>query len=587
MRYLTAELLRDLLLGGSYWVIKHRDRLNQINVFPVADADTGTNLSATLYAMYVRLRERKWRSASELLREAAAELFSNARGNSGLIFSQYMAALSDYIKKEMLELKEFAHSLRRAYHEVYNSLERPMEGTILTVMREVAEAAVREETKNLEAFFERIIKRARAAVERTKELLPILKRKNVVDSGALAFFLFLEGMWLRLKKRINPSELSFTVKLPEVKGSGQQLFCTTLLVQTEQPIKAEELDQFGDSIVISRFQGLTKVHIHTARPERVKEFLSRKGTLRNFFAEPIEERVKRKREVGIIVDSGLDIPSSICEKEAIEVVPLAVLINGRSYKDEEEIYRDLVVDHLMKGDEVRSSQPSPNDFIRAYHRLEKHHKEIIAFHLSRVASGTYNSSLMASRRIKSKVHVFNTASFSMGAGLLALRAVELLDAGKKVEEVLEHLNKLKNQIYTSIYVEDLKYAVKGGRVKKWKGIVSKLFNLRLILGFSEEKGGIYLKTFGFGRKHAFRKLRKDLLSRLDRNRTYDFAIAYTRWNSVLEKFETFIKENFRVRKLLKNTTTPAIMVHAGPFAFGIFALPLSETGFKEEADKRV
>lgn len=577
MKYLTAKQLRELLLGGSFWVIKHKEKLNEINVFPVADSDTGTNLAATLYAMYQKLRNREVNSAAELLKEAARELFSNARGNSGVIFSQYISALSEQIRKEIVELKEFAMSLKKAYLKVYNSLERPMEGTILTVMKEVGEAAIKTEAKNIEAFLENLLQRARIAVEKTRELLPILKRKKVVDSGALAFLLFLEGMWLRLKRKINPQELSFSIRPHNIKTHGDQLFCTTAILESK--LSKQELTKLlegkGDSLLFSRFENLLKIHIHTSEPEVLRKELEKLGELKEFKFEPIEEEIKRIRKVGILVDSALDLPPQTVEEEGIQVVPVAVIIKGAVFKDEEEIYRQKVVEELIKGEEVSSSQPSLHDFIRAYSRLESAFEEVLAFHLSKFASGTFNTSKTAAQNSLSKVYVIDTGSFSLGGGLLVLRALEMLDSGMKASEVARQIEKLKEQVYLSIYADDLKYAVKGGRVKKWKGVLSKAFNLKLILGFSEKKEGIFLKTFAFSREGAYKKMKKDMLSKLDRDTVYDFGIAFTQWNEILEEMEAFIKENFNVRKLIKNFTSPAIMVHGGPFAFGVAALPLS------------
>ncbi len=573
MRTLDANTLKNLMLGGSFWVIKNREELNRINRFPVADADTGTNLSATLYAVFKKLREKEFSSAAQLLKDTAYEAFSNARGNSGLIMSQYLVGLSNYIRREWVEIKELAHSIKSAYTEVYSSLENPIEGTILTVMREVGEEAERINTLSFRNFLLRIISRARLALEKTKNILPVLKREGLVDSGAKGFVLFLEGMRLSLDKQIDYDTLDFNTEYFKW-NSGEGFYCTIATIRTRLTHHeiANKIKDLGDSIIFSSFNELMKVHIHTPEPDRFKEILKEEGEIVSMTAEPIVERELKIRETGLLADSSLDIPIAIAEELGIEIVPLGVIFDGKILKDGEEISREVVAERIMKKEEISSSLPLPIDFIRSYSKLKRNHKRIISFHLSEKASGTYSLSRTIKEKLGISGYVIDTGNFSLGGGLKVLRAVELLDKGEKPDDVVKKLGKLQSNAF--IFADDLSYGVKGGRVKPWKGVLQKYLKLGIILGFSPEKGGIYFRGAAPGGKMAMRLLKHMIKRELGREKLYDIGIAFTKEDSRINGMEKFIRENISTRKIIKSTTSPAIMVHAGPSAFGIFALEI-------------
>lgn len=574
MEKIDAGTLKELLLGGTFWVIENREELNRINKFPVADADTGINLSTTLFAVYRKLIAKDFFSAGRLLKEAAMEAFSNARGNSGIIMSQYLSALSSYIKMEFVDLKEFARSLKRAYHEVLISMENPVEGTILTVMREVGEEAERAERTGLRAFLSRIVERARTSLEKTKEILPVLKREGVVDSGAKGFFLFFEGMKLALEKRINFHKINFDADYPP-NATGDGIYCTVITLRTKQTHEkiSGKISNMGDSIIITSFDDLTKVHIHTDVPEEVKEILMKDGEIINSRFELIVEEEEAKRDVGILADSALDIPKELAKELGIEIVPLGVVVDGKSLKDQDEISREVVAKKLKERSEISSSLPLPSDFIRFYSRLKRKHKSIVAFHLSKTVSGTFNLSRSIASRLKIEVEVIDTGSFSIGGGLKVLRAVELLDNGMPIQKVVEMVKSMESHAF--VYADDLSYAVKGGRVKPWKATLQKYFKLGIIMGFSPERGGLYFKGAAPGAKLALKLMKRKIKKELDLKATYDVGLAFTKEDQRTREIEEFLRNTLRLRKFIKTITSPAIMVHAGPSAFGVFILKVS------------
>ncbi len=572
MENISAGILRKLLLGASKWVIDNREELNKINRFPVADADTGTNLSATLYAVYSLLRKKNFSSAAHLLKEAAKEAFYNARGNSGIILSQYLSALSGYLRREYIEMREFALSLKRAYLDVVKSLENPVEGTIITVMREVGEEAERSWHFSLRDFLGRLLERAKSSLERTKEMLPVLKREGVVDSGAKGFVLFLEGMKLALERKIELSKVNFRLETPSQEKT-EGIYCTVALLKSglkEGEISAR-VAHLGNSLVVSRFQDMVKVHIHTAEVDSFKKILEETGEIVSLTQELIKEEERLRREVGVLVDSALDIPRDMAEALGIEVVPMGVVVEEKTFRDDEEISREAVLRKLMESKEVSSSLPLPVDFIRAFSKLSKNHTAIVAFHLSSKVSGTFSLSRSLAEKFSAKIITVDTEGFSLGGGLKALYAVELLDRGVPPEEVAMVIPQL--QSFSYVFADDLSFGAKGGRVKPWKAKLQKYLGLGIIMGFSNQKGGLYFKGAAPGRRLSLRLLKR-IIARELRHGTYDVGIAFTSYDSRIKEMEEFLRRTVRIRKFVKGITSPAIMVHAGPSAFGIFALKL-------------
>src|SRR5208283_3898656 len=204
--YCGVKRFRQLIMAGADWVMKNRDQLNKINVFPVPDGDTGSNMSMTL-ASAVREMEAVGETTLDATVKAAAwGALMGARGNSGIILSQVLSGLTEGIEgRERLFSEDIALAFSRGVKKAYHAVLHPTEGTILTVVRETAEwaqEAVRTE-KDLARLLDGMVKSAKSSVERTPSLLPKLAEAGVVDAGGLGFLYFLEGILRLLQGRID------------------------------------------------------------------------------------------------------------------------------------------------------------------------------------------------------------------------------------------------------------------------------------------------------------------------------------------------------------------------------------------------
>jgi DAK2 domain fusion protein YloV len=289
IHYFDAKRFKQSIMAGADWVFKNRDQLNKINVFPVPDGDTGTNMSVTLTAAIREMEALEEISLETTVKAAAWGALMGARGNSGIILSQVLSSLAEGIEgRERLFAEDIAFALSRGAKKAYKAVLHPVEGTILTVIKDTAETAeeAAKTERDLAFLLDQMVKSARSSVERTPLLLPKLKEAGVVDAGGLGFLNFLEGMVFLIQGTINtsgPIEDEGMLKGPVSDEAEHHLnfrYCTEFILKgsriSEDTIK-NVLAPMGDSIVVVGDSRLARVHIHTGKPEEVLRYASTLG----------------------------------------------------------------------------------------------------------------------------------------------------------------------------------------------------------------------------------------------------------------------------------------------------------------------
>ena len=298
MTRIDAKTFLSMLVSGANALENNKEKINNMNVFPVPDGDTGINMTLTLGA--VRRLENNYATVGACSSDAASVVLRSARGNSGAILSLFLRGFAKEFKNSVsIGVAELAAGLRRGCDEAYKAVMKPAEGTILTVMRksaEEAEDAVKSgkySDKNITEFFTRFTKAAEKALEKTPEQLPILKEVGVVDAGGCGFVTALKGMLSALKKK--PIELKNSSD--ELEGAADFAefdtesitfpYCTECVVEKnpefEGEDKAGELHELicsiGDSVVFIEDEKIIKLHVHTDHPGKVFEKAGEYGML--------------------------------------------------------------------------------------------------------------------------------------------------------------------------------------------------------------------------------------------------------------------------------------------------------------------
>jgi len=583
---LNSEIFINAVLNGIGKVIKAQEHLNKINVFPVPDGDTGTNLAMTLKEGASVIKESRGLKLCEAVRRFSEALILGAKGNSGVILSQFFLEFAEYIKgKEYISAREFAEALDYATEKTYEALENPVEGTILTVMKDSSRAALKvsKKEKDLIKVILAIYREAQKSLERTPSLLPRLKKSGVVDSGAKGFVLFLEGILEYVRE--GRVDLPEEIKPVEVKSEYieqeelEHRYCTEAVVKGEG-LESHKLKMLlatlGGSLIVMGAGKLFHIHIHTNWPQKVFELLKEKGEiLKKKVDDMLEMNIKRsKGELGIVVDSTADIPLDLAHELDIKVVPLQIIIDGASYLDGIDIRREEVIEKLVEGkSSITTSQPSPHDFKEAIQESLSKNKKVLVITISSALSGTYKSALLASEEFKDKVFVLDSRMGSFGTGLLAIRAREKQAAGYTLEEIIEHLNQGIDKSYFLLTPGSLTYLARSGRVSETQSKIANFLKLRPIFSFKKD-GSLYKKSTGFGTNGTLKKMFKLLTRELIPSMTYDFGIPHVLSSEIAEKIKDFVERNFRARKVLTGEVTPVLSIHTGPGSFGVVAIPV-------------
>ena len=516
MERMDGRNLYYTFIAGAKKVIENQVELNRINVFPVNDGDTGTNLASTIRSVIESLHpDRSYKITADRIAEAT---LINARGNSGIIFAQFFYGLSTETGDlKSVTLKEFAESIQKSVKYVYEAVANPVEGTMLTVIKEWADYIYHtwhrfSDFNHLFISSYEILKRS---LRETKFKLEILARNNVVDAGAKGFVLFVEGIIEFIRSR-NVKELilskSETASFPKIEEVVAEK--VTYRYCTEAIIKESVLDnnslktivkKYGDSVVIAGSQKLRRLHVHTNTPARLFDELRNNGTLTFQKADDMIRQsqavYQRKWKIALVTDSACDLSQELIDHYQVNMLPINISFGENNYLDKitiqpEQFYKLLDESPVYP----KSSQVNESAFMNLYSHLASHYDSIIAIHLSDKLSGTFNSSQKAARAISSEfnkpVTVINSKNLSGSLGLIILRAAQAIEAGLPHDQIVSMTEKWISKARIFVSVRTLKYMVKGGRVSSARGLIARILNINPIVTLDETgKAIVFDKAF--------------------------------------------------------------------------------------------
>lgn len=289
--------LKRLLEAGTAWLERHTDAINSLNVFPVPDGDTGTNMLLTMQATLEEIANSPEHSVSAIAHTAAHGALMGARGNSGVILSQILRGVARSLdKKDEFNASGFASAMKEATATAYKGVIKPVEGTILTVVREAAEAAVTAaaEEEDLRLVLEKVVNEAQESVARTPSLLPVLAEAGVVDAGGQGLFIILEGMLRYI--RGETVEVDFALETAvdlHVPSEGEYGYDVQFIIQG-QDLNLEEIRDtiaaMGESTLVVGDSTTIKVHIHTEEPGTPLNYGTSIGSLSKITVENLQEQ---------------------------------------------------------------------------------------------------------------------------------------------------------------------------------------------------------------------------------------------------------------------------------------------------------
>lgn len=593
--YLDGNRLSRAVIAGAHFVAERAEALNKINVFPVADGDTGTNLASTLQKIAAGISRVRQRHVREMSMALADQAIGGARGNSGAILAQFFCGFAEGLPDSpRVTTRAFGAAVVRAAESAYGAIARPVEGTILTVIRDwarhVADRAA--DIRDFGVLLPESLKAAKVSLENTPKQMKLLQKAGVVDAGAQGFVYLLEGVvkYLREAARLAPPpvEAAEDVKAAVFEKMSDAIlfrYCTEVLLEgdaIDRDALRRKTALLGDSIVMAGGSSRIRVHVHTNEPEKLFEMAARFADVAQTKVEDMRAQhesrfdLNRAERVGVVTDSTCDLPVSMLEDLSIGVVPVRVTFGSENYLDKVTLTPSEFYARFAVTDEApRTSQPPPADFTQVYENVAAHAGSIVSVHLSAAVSGTYQAATVGARPVqKTKIEHVDSRNVSVGLGLVVRAAAEAAASGKGAEEVARIAREAADRVRTFVAVPTLKHLVRGGRVSPARGFLAKLLGLLPVLTISREgkvEPAAKARGYDAARRKMMRLLFEEVGARVSASRR--FGVAHCDAEDAAEELARQIRDAYPESDVMIVECGPALGAHGGPGALAVAVLP--------------
>ena len=505
-----------------------------------------------------------------------------ARGNSGIIFAQYLNGLSVEMPDQAeVDYNHYALASQRAVQYAYDSIESPVEGTILSVMRAWGDALSEEETPFA-------VGRVNKVLSETQYQLMELRRAKVVDAGAKGFTLFIQGIsdYFKYGEKIevNLADLEEINQIKievdhDIHSEITYRYCTECLLEGEtidaSNIK-ESLTRFGDSLVVAGNKRLTRIHLHTNDPQRAFEVLHHKGRITYQKVDDMKKQqdivLRRKSDIALLTDSIADLPQDFIDQEQIHVIHLNILFRETSFIDKITITPKRLLAYSKDDDQLpTSSQPDEKQIENILSYLSSYYKSLIIITVSQKLSGTHNTIKRVAQKMdlkEFKISVIDSKQNSGAQGLLVTKAAELIGSGLSHHEVVSEINKSIPKSKILVKVKNLDNMIKSGRLSTTMGKIGKRIGLKPVVTLDEHGDG-GLSGIAFTERGSLNQVKKHIKKKLKHNTIESYSIVHVNnleeANTVAEVFTKLIGQK---PKYMMETSS-VIAVGAGDQAIAL------------------
>lgn len=441
MERINSQLLKDMLTSGMNNLANHSAEIDALNVFPVPDGDTGTNMNLTFSNGVKEALKEDADTVGKICKTLSRGLLMGARGNSGVITSQIFRGFYQAVEDlDEIDAMQLANALVNGSCVAYRAVMRPVEGTILTVVREAADYTyaytVTEEIEDCVQVLQKMVDEANASLERTPELLPVLEEVGVVDSGGKGLCVILEGFLSALQGNVIAASDSAEVNehaQTKVQGGEEEFgFCTEFILRlnengirhfSEEQFK-EELATIGNSIVCVQDDDLVKVHVHTLEPKTAIKMGKRQGRFVKLKVENMQEQhdnILENEEAAPVVSKREH------QKYAIITVAPGVGVD--------QMFKELRADVVIGGGQTMN--PSTEDFVSAVNQLDAEHILILPNNSNIVLAAQQAQSVCEDQDI----HVLPTKTIPQGLSACVMfnPEVELEENLAEMQEAIDHV----------------------------------------------------------------------------------------------------------------------------------------------------
>lgn len=588
LKQLPADLLYAAVIQACRHLIAQRQHLNAINVFPVADGDTGDNMAATARAIITHAQAQA--DVISTCTALANAGILGARGNSGMIFSQFFNGMLEAAPlPQALDTVHFASMMQVAVSSVRSAIANPVEGTIITVMSAWAGALhhLAAQQPCFIALMQQSLDVAAQALQSTTTTLAVLQKAQVVDAGALGFYLFLEGFnqYLRnpqplteegprLQEEPHQHEVAAAGEIPHLR------YCTEAILHTHDLDKdalRQALQTNGDSIVLSANSELCRLHVHCNEPWKVFSMLQTLGQVQYPKVDDMRRQYEtvhaRHSSIALVTDTSANLPQALMDAYQVHLLSLNVhfdqhdLLDRHSF-DPHHFYDDIA---LLKT-YPRTSFPAPAVIKDKIAYLARHYEHVLVLSVSQALSGAHDSLVNIAKEY-SNVHIVNSRQVAGGQGLLVHYAGKLIEAGLPIETIKQKLLDKISKTYLFVMVDQFDSLIRSGRISRFKGKLAQFSGVKPILMVDKE-GKAIIHDKAFSETKALVKLVK-LIEDLNKTFTLDdYCLIHAGVEEKTRDFAQMTSEAFQKEPLFIEPVSTAIGLHAGKGCIAIAATML-------------
>ena len=478
---IDGMMLKEMFSSGAALLTQNRESVDALNVFPVPDGDTGSNMSQTITAAIKEMNAKRYTSAADVADAVARGALKGARGNSGVILSQILRGIARGLAgHEDVDCALWIQAIRQGANTAYKAVMKPKEGTILTVIRVIAEDLERGGSKceTLEELFKMLLLSGDAILKKTPEMLPVLKQAGVVDSGGMGLMVIFRGMYAALTGE--------TVEIEESSGAAQSMpgeyvddhgdlrveditfgYCTEFIVSHPRPDMKESevvrlrkrLEKIGDCVLVISDLSVVKVHVHTNDPGKAMQYALELGELDaikvdNMFEEAREREAKRQ---------------AAAEAEAAKLKDYGIVAVALG-EGIDRIFQDLMVDQIVDGGQTMN--PSIQDLAQAVEATHARNVFILPNNTNIILAAQ-----QASELTEKNVIVLPTKSVPMG-----ISAMLAFSADMGVEENTEAMTEAAENVHTASITYAVRDTTYEGREIHQGDIMGMIDNKLSVLG---------------------------------------------------------------------------------------------------------
>ncbi len=573
--------IKNFILSARQKLVQCQEEINRINVFPVADKDTGYNLAATLRGISEAISQKDYDSLFELSRDIERSALQSGQGNAGMILAGWLLGfLSEIKNKDVVNSSCLIKALEKAAIGAELSIAKPVEGTILDAMKAATLSAAQAplsaplsgaqgaDKPDIAQILKAALARSEKALGQTQNKLAVLRKNKVVDAGALGFVKILEA-WVEVLSSPGMDTI-VSAGVPRIKTKKQapkeneNRFETVCRFRADDNIDLEFIKQefslLGDSLDFISAENEMKLHIHTSFPEKVREKLSS--------YEIVEWRSEELVEpVGIVVCDSADLTDDFIRQHSIERVFFTVRFPSGEVVHKDDFFNQMREAIKQNKPLSVTAAPSIGDFLSAFQKSLNNFETVLVITPSAKLSAAYTAACSAREMApeKQRLFVFDCDSFEMGEGFAAMKAQEFIGQGKRIEEIIGDLEIFCPKIKIIGCLANFAYVARSGRVKLPRilvAILNSLPKIGLYILVALEQGKVRLLGLRAGYdpiKIIVQEIEKQTNGRLS-----ILAVAHGDCPERAQVLKEFLEQKLKKEILFVSPLSSVIGLYTGP-----------------------